>query len=162
MILAQLIHTRYTQTAIHDNASWLEKKEFGIIFDAFEHTSQIYSLHDQNQRSIPPELSRAISALRSMSEDDLWKILRSFIFSSAGQDFIFVLDGVDDLLIEDQTRLLRNLRKIWESVQANTSISLKILIFSRPILRMQEVLRGLPYVDQDKEQKGDRLSNLIC
>ncbi|RFU24235.1 hypothetical protein B7463_g12105, partial [Scytalidium lignicola] len=170
-IMAQLLHTRYNLTAIHDHAVWFGHNEYEILLKAFICTVNINRIYEEEQIRysgegsnggyVSPELSRATSALRSLSEDDLWKILTSFVHASAGHSIYIVIDGVESMLTEDQSRLLRNLRDLWSSVQAKSSPSLKILITSRPQVKMQVLLNGLAYIDQDKEYKDETVESLL-
>ena len=166
-IIAQLLHISYDITAIHDHAVWLGQNEHSILLKALTYTVDINRVYEEEQAidsggehsrggQISSRLSRATSALRSLSEDDLWKILTSFLLANTGHDIYIIIDGVESMLTEDQSRLLRNLRRLWISVQAKFKPSLKILITSRPLLKMQDLLRGLPYIDQDKEYNGEK------
>lgn len=169
-ILAQLLHIRYDITAIHDHGVWLGHNEYEILLKALSYTVDINRVFEQEHLRHPtgesslggkisPRLSRATSALRSLSEDDLWKILASFVLTNTQHDIYIIIDGVESMLAEDQSRLLRNLRRLWTSVQEKFKPSLKILITSRPLLQMQDLLRDLPYIDQDKEYKGEKAPN---
>jgi hypothetical protein len=165
-IMAQLLRARYDLTAIHDHAVWLGHNEYTILLKAFRYTVDINHIYEDEQAEyssegigrghISPKLSRATSALRLLFEDDLWKILKSFVYASAGQIVYIIIDGMESMLTEDQSRFLRNLRDLWSSVQVKSDSSLKILITSRPQVKMQSLLNGLAYIDQDKEYKGKR------
>ena len=165
-IIAQLLHTRYDQRAIHDDAVWLSHKERAVLLKAFKSTANICSLlaQDRSAQSVPniderariaTSLSQATSALRSISEDDLFKILASLIHAYTEEDIHIVIDGADVLLPDDQSRLLKNFRNLWKCAHKDPSLKLRILIMSRPLKRIQEILDGLPYLDYDKERKGN-------
>jgi NACHT domain len=166
-IISQLLYTRYHQTAIHDKAAWLSHNEHAILQKALESAVQDSCTLDEERiarptyvidekASISPTFS---SAMHSTSSDDLWKILASLICASTGQYIHIVVDGVDESLPEDQSRLCKNLRDLWKSVRARGDPTLKILITSRPLSRIQDLLTGLSYIDQDKEQMGKKRFN---
>lgn len=156
-IVAQLIHEHYGQTAIHDNV--LTQIEFQIISEAFACAKMIISiLSAPNVSSEDTEKKEAISTLHSYAHEDLWKILESITQASAGRHTFIVIDGVDELWPEHQTRLLKDLRNLWESARAKSVPALKILITARPLPRIQELLNGVPYIAPDKEQKSKHVS----
>ncbi len=163
-IIAQLFHTKYCLSAIIGDAVWLGDNEHAIILKAFTYAANINRVYEKEQARfsgeedsdaiISPQLSRTISALHSLSEDDLWKILTRFVHACIGHGVYIVIDGVESMSIEDQPRLLRNLQNLWSSIQETSRPNLKILITSLPQVRMKSLLSGAACIDEDAEYKG--------
>lgn len=171
-LLAQLLHTRYNLSNIHDHAVWLSNREYTVLLEAFGCLLNINEVLQQEESRtlsekapcrgyVSPQLSRAISQLRSLSEDDLWKILTSFVLTNTSRCIYLMIDGLDSMLNEEQSRLLRNLRNLWNLARTNSQSILKILITSRPVVIMEDLLKGLPYIDKEKEYKGEQICSEV-
>ena len=101
-------------------------------------------------------MSSLVSALRTASETDLWScLLQSIDQGPESMSRIYLIfDGDDNALPEDRFRFLQSIRKLWEHSEITRAGCLKILIASRDHPKAREILHGLPYLDNEKEQQG--------
>lgn len=97
-----------------------------------------------------------VSALRTVSEETLWTCLGRFIdeWLKKMPQIYLIFDGDDVAIPEDRFRFLRNIRELWERSRKTQTGCLKVLIASRDYPKAREILDGLPYLDNEKEQQG--------
>ena len=122
---------------------------------AYESTKEVES------NRVMPNLA---STLRTVSETDLWSCLLQFIkrgLASMSRIYL-VIDGDDNALPEDRFRFLQSIRKFWERSKTTQTGCLKVLIASRDNPKARNILHGLPYLDNEKEQQGKSLLSRKC
>ena len=115
-------------------------------------TRRIFS--ESGSRRAMPGL---ISALRIVQESTLWSCLCHIIdrgLETMSRIYL-IFDEDDCALPEDRFRFLRNIRILWERSESTRKGCVKILIASRDYSKAREILDGLPYLDNDKEQQGE-------
>ena len=105
-----------------------------------------------------------VSALRTISETNLWScLLKSIDQGPESLSRIYlVFDGDDNALPEDRFRFLQSIRKLWERSKITRVECLKVLIASRDHPIAREILHGLPYLDNEKEQQGKSSLSQNC
>lgn len=109
-------------------------------------------------------MSNLVSALRTVSETDLWScLLQSIEQGPESMSRIYLIfDGDDNALPEDRFRFLQSIRKLWEHSEITRAGCLKVLIASRDHPKAREILHGLPYLDNEKEQQGKSSLSQKC
>lgn len=114
-----------------------------------------YESYDESEsRRVMPGL---VSALRMIQESTLWSCLCYIIdrgLETLSRIYL-IFDGDDKALPEDRFRFLRNIRTLWERSESTQNSCIKILIASRDYSKAREVLDGLPYLDDEREQQGE-------
>jgi Cdc6-like AAA superfamily ATPase len=115
---------------------------------------------------IPPNLRTSLSlsdqSTERKHEATLWqileKMLRTLLESTERLEIRVILDGIDELHSEDLDRFLSNLREVWDNIKgrnnAKNASRFKILAVSRPYPNISELLKGLPYINPEKESTG--------
>ncbi|PON21684.1 kinesin [Trichoderma gamsii] len=80
-------------------------------------------------------------------------MLNNLLESKERLEVRIVLDGIDELYPEDLGRFLSNLREVWKNVEGKLNITskLKVLIVSRPLPNISEILKDLPFINPEKE-----------
>jgi hypothetical protein len=138
--------------------SALNGDEQQTITTALLCTHKIFSYEssiESESRRVMPGL---VSALRTIQESTLWSCLCHIIdrgLETMSRIYL-IFDGDDNALPEDRFRFLRNIRRLWERSESTQRGCVKILIASRDYPKAREVLDGLPYLDNEKEQQGER------
>ena len=122
---------------------------------AYESTEEV-----ESNRVIP----NLVSALRTISETDLWScLLKSIDQGPESMSRIYlVFDGDDNALPEDRFRFLQSVRKLWECSKTTRVECLKVLIASRDHPKARELLHGFPYLENEKEQHGKSSVSQKC
>ena len=120
-------------------------------------TYKIFSYTSSSNLESRREMPGLVSALRTIHKSTLWSCLCHIIDQSSEtlSRIYLVFDGDDYALLEDRCRFLRNVRRLWERSVSMGRGCVKILIASRDYPKAREVLDGLPYVDNEKEQQGE-------
>lgn len=115
-------------------------------------TQKIFCIESKSTRV----MRGLVSALRTIQESTLWSCLCHIIdrgLETMSRIYL-IFDGDDNALPEDRFRFLRNVRRLWERSESMKRGCVKILIASRDYPKAREVLDGLPYLDNEKEQQG--------
>ena len=136
--------------------SAMSGKEQETINTALLCTHNIFTYRSANESESRPVMPGLVSALRRIQESTLWSCLCHIIdrcLETISRTYL-VFDGVDSAFPEDEVRFLRNIRKVWERIESTHKGCVKILIASRDYPKAREVLDGLPYMDDEKEQQG--------
>lgn len=121
---------------------------------AFLWTQKIFSYNLESES--PRVMPGLVSALRTIQESTLWSCLCHIIdrgLETMSRIYL-IFDGDNNALPEDRFRFLRNVRRLWERSESMRRGCVKILIASRDYPKAREVLNGLPYLDNEKEQQG--------
>ena len=124
-----------------------------IMTAALLWTQKIFSYSSCSESESRPGL---VSALRTIQESTLWSCLCHIIdrgLETMSRIYL-IFDGDNNALPEDRFRFLRNVRRLWERSESIKRGCVKILIASRDYPKAREVLNGLPYLDNEKEQQG--------
>jgi hypothetical protein len=87
----------------------------------------------------------------SLQEGVLWDILRIFMKDMTDCEIHIIVDGIDDVQLDDRRRFLENLRDLWK---VSDKPILRILVSSRPYRDIQDCLSDLPFINPDKEISG--------
>ncbi len=128
-----------------------------IITTALLCTHKIFSYKSSDVSEIQRVMPGLVSALRMIQESTLWSCLRHIInqgLKTMSQIYL-IFDGDDKALPEDRFRFLRNIRELWERSESTQSGCIKFLIASRDYPKARELLDGLPYLDDEREQQGE-------
>ena len=137
--------------------SALNGDEQQIITTALLRTHKIFSYESSTDSELRRAMPGLISALRMIPEGKLWTCLCRIIdrgLETMSRVYLIV-DGDNNALPEDRFRFLRNIRELWERNESTQRGCVKILIASRDYLKAREILEGLPYLDNEKEQQGE-------
>lgn len=121
-------------------------------------TYKIFSYESSDESESRRVMPGLVSALRMIQESTLWSCLCHMIdrgLETMSRIYL-IFDGDDMALPEDRFRFLRNIRKLWERSESTQSSCIKILIASRDYPKAREVLDGLPYLDDEREQQGEQ------
>ena len=140
----------------HNLLSAMSENEQKTINSALLCTHNIFTYGSSNKSESRPVMPGLVSALREIQESTLWSCLCHIIdrcLETISRTYL-VFDGVDCALPEDEVRFLRNIRKLWERIESTNKGCVKILITSRDYPKTREILDGLPYMDDEKEQQG--------
>lgn len=135
----------------------MSEDEQKIITTALFATYGLFSYKSSSafeSRRVMPGL---VSALRMIRESTLWSCLCRIIdrgLETMSRIYL-IFDGDDTALPEDRFRFLRNIRRLWELCESTQRGCVRILIASRDYPKAREVLDGLPYLDNEKEQQGE-------
>ena len=136
--------------------SAMSENEQETINTALLCTHNIFTYRPSNESESRPTMPGLLSAMRKIQESTLWSCLCHIIdrcLETISRTYL-VFDGVDCALPEDMLRFLRNIRKLWERIESTHKGCVKILITSRDYPKARDVLDGLPYMDDEKEQQG--------
>ncbi len=128
-----------------------------IITTALLCTHKIFSYESSSKSESRRVMPGLVSALRMIQESTLWSCLCHIIdrgLETMSRIYL-IFDGDDNALPEDRFRFLRNIRRLWERSESTQSGCIKILIASRDYPKAREVLDGLPYLDNEREQQGE-------
>ena len=138
--------------------SILNEDEQNIMAKALLCTHRIFSYEVSNKSESQPVLVGLVSNLRMMKESILWSCICHIINQSLQtlSRIYLIFDGDDNAIPEDRFQFLRNIRKLWETCRSSQKACVKVLIASRDHPKVRELLDGVPYVDNEKEQQGER------
>ena len=150
-IAAQLIERKPTLWSVMSSDSQR------TMIRALKCTHKIFSYKPASKSDYRRVMMSLVSDLRIIQESTLWSSLCHMIdqgFGMMSQIYV-VVDGDDIAFPEERIRFLRNLRAFWERSESTHRGCLKILIASRNDPKARQVLDGLPYSENDKEQQGE-------
>lgn len=139
-----------------DLLSAMNGEEQKAITTALLCTDELFSYESSSTSESQIVIPRLVSALRIIPESILWSCLRRIIdrgLETMSRIYL-IFDGDDSALPGDRYHFLRNIRTLWERSENAQSGCVKILIASRDYPKGREVLHGLPYLDNEKEQQG--------
>lgn len=125
-------------------------------------THRIFSYTSSSESESRRVIPGPVSALRMIQESTLWSCLCRIIdrgLETMSRIYL-IFDGDDNALPEDRFRFLRNIRRLWERSESTQRGCVKVLIASRDYPKAREVLDGLPYLDNEKEQQGEHYMQL--
>lgn len=120
-------------------------------------THKVFSYESSNESESRRVMPGLVSALRMIQESTLWSCLCHILdrgLETMSRIYL-IFDGDDNALPEDRFRFLRNIRGLWERSESTQSGCIKILIASRDYPKAREILDGLPYLDDEREQQGE-------
>lgn len=127
------------------------------IIMALLRTYKIFAYESSDKYELRRAMPGLVSDLRMIQESTLWSCLCHIIdrgLETMSRIYL-IFDGDDNALTEDRSRFLRNIRRLWERSQSTQSGCIKILLASRDYPKAREILDGLPYLDNEKEQQGE-------
>ena len=142
-----------------------------IIAQLYDRNPKMSStINPDKQKTVATALLRSheILAYGSLQESDVELVMRGLVsalrticrFIDEGlkkMPRIYVIfDDYDVAIPEDRFRFLRYIRELWERSRKTQIGCLKVLIASRDYPKAREILDGLPYLDNEKEQQGKR------
>ena len=136
--------------------SGISREDQDTIATALLRTHQIFACGSPGESELKRVTPGLVSALRTVLEKTLWTCLGRFIdqgFKTMSRIYL-IFDGDDVAIPEDRFRFLRNIRELWERSRKTQTGCLKVLIASRDSPKAREILGGLPYLDNEKEQQG--------
>ena len=145
-----------------DSLSAMNGEEQEAITSALLRTSALFSYESSSTSESQRVIPGLVSALRMIPESILWSCLCRIIdhdLETMSRIYL-IFDGDDSALPEDRYRFLRNIRTLWERSENAHSGCIKILIASRDYPKAREVLHGLSYLDNEKEQQGEHSVSL--
>ena len=136
--------------------SGMSREDQNTVATALLRTHQIFAYESPRESDVKRVMPGLISALRTVLEKALWTCLGRFIDEGLKKlpRIYLIFDGDDVALPEDRFRFLRNVRELWERSRKTQTGCLKVLIASRDYPKARELLDGLPYLDNEKEQQG--------
>ena len=120
-------------------------------------THKIFSYNSCSESESRRVMPGLVSALRTIQESTLWSCLCHIVdrgLETMSRIYL-IFDGDNHALPEDRSRFLRNLRRLWERSESTKRGCVKILIASRDYPKEREILDGLPYLDNEKEEQGE-------
>ena len=134
----------------------MSREDQDTVATALLRTHQVFAYGSPQESDLKRVMPGLVSALRTVSEKALWTFLGSFIDEALKKTprIYLIFDGDDVAIPEDRLRFLRNMRGLWERSRKTQTGYLKILIASRDYPKAREILDGLPYLDNEKEQQG--------
>jgi Cdc6-like AAA superfamily ATPase len=99
----------------------------------------------------PEDRLHLLHERHSSREGILWEILRVFIDKMNEHEIYIVVDGIDEINLEQRKRFLGSL---CDLPKVSTKM-LRILVSSRPYRDIQDILDDLPFINPDKEYLGN-------
>ena len=140
----------------------LADEELEILNRAMKSADKIQkaigALSDSTNPSAEMEerLAKNPSYLKDISEDTLWRIFNKFVLTARKMTVYIVLGGIDGTPPGDRARFIRNLRAFLDSTNREGGTVAKALISSRRYPDIEQHLDGWPFVDPEKEQRGQK------
>lgn len=85
--------------------------------------------------------------------DTLWAALMAILANEPDRELLVIVDGLEK--VEDETgEFIKGIRAFVDHLQERI-LNLKVLLTSRPLADIKEVFDGLPYIEHDKERRGN-------
>jgi hypothetical protein len=81
----------------------------------------------------------------------LWGLLRLVIEATLDKETLIVIDGIDKIKAEDQLEFLKSLLMLRQGLPLKSVT--KFLISSRPCAKIQDILKGVPSIDENIERR---------
>ncbi|KAI9761895.1 MAG: hypothetical protein M1840_001548 [Geoglossum simile] len=104
----------------------------------------INSIHEK-------QISAAFTSAHSVSARSLFNLLKCLVDAKPNWEIQIVIDSIDHLPQEDCFYFLRQLRHLYNATMGTTEVIIKVLVTSRRTERIQEILKNLPFIDQEAE-----------
>ena len=87
------------------------------------------------------------------SQDELWQLLKDILMTDRGRASIILIDGIDEMSLNDQSTFLDRFRGLLGQLPKHTGIFIKTLLSSRPFFIGQDILKDSVVIDGDTERK---------
>lgn len=102
------------------------------------------------------QLLAAFTSAHLTSDKCLFDLLKCLMDAKSNWEIQIVIDGIDNMPQEDSISFLRQLRHLWEAMLEKTEVIMKVLVTSRWAEDIQQILKNLPFIDQEAEASGWR------
>ena len=89
---------------------------------------------------------------------ELWTALGAVLSCEQGRELSIIVDGLEHIQ-HQRAKFITGVRSFVEHLQQRTS-EVKILLTSRPLPEIKDLLNGLPFIEYDKERKGSPASHV--
>jgi hypothetical protein len=106
----------------------------------------INSIHER-------QLLAASTSAHPVSDKCLFDILKCIVDAKPNWEIQIVVDSIDNLQ-EDSISFLQQLRHLWDVTMEKTEVIMKVLVTSRWAERIQDILKNLPFINQEAEASG--------
>jgi hypothetical protein len=100
------------------------------------------------------QILTASASVYPASDRSLFSLLKCLVDARPSWETQIVIDSIDHLPREESFSFLRQLRHLWDATMEGTEVIIKVLVTSRRAERIQEILKNLPFIDQEAEASG--------
>jgi hypothetical protein len=100
------------------------------------------------------QLLAVSTSAHPVSDKCLFDLLKCLMDTKPDWEIQIVIDSIDNMPREDSIPFLRRLRHLWDAMMEKAEVIMKVLVTSRWAGHIQEILKNLPFIDQEAEASG--------
>ena len=132
-----------------------------FLHSLLEQTFEKEEAPNWNQRGFSEEDSpdTKIEKLLDASVDGLWAALGAVLACEQGRELSIIIDGLEYIQYQ-RDKFIRGVSSFVEHLQQRTS-TVKILLTSRPLAEIRDILDWLPCIEHDRERNGLPVSYIL-